>query len=145
MQHKRQSSTTADLAFYAYRDMASCDWTPFIKAAVERNPVCVRMAGSMPLDEVYAWLGQMKDVSIYDQQRLAQPDEVANYRTGDGLEKAFVLANIMRQRSPAQEVQLVADKNDITLKGPKEYHFASGKGLQKTVHIPPEGGPPVVE
>ena len=28
----RRTSVTADLAFYAYRDMQSCDWRPFIKA-----------------------------------------------------------------------------------------------------------------
>jgi hypothetical protein len=119
--------------------MASCDWLPFVKAAIERNPVCVKMAGSMPLDEVYAWLGQMKDDSIYDQQRLAQPDEVANYRTGDGLEKAFVLANIIRQRNPAQDIELTADNNHIVLKGPDEYHFASGKGFEKRVYLPADG------
>jgi hypothetical protein len=31
---KRSSNTTADLAFYAYRDMESCNWQPFVKAAV---------------------------------------------------------------------------------------------------------------
>jgi hypothetical protein len=145
LQHKRRSSTTADLAFYAYRDMASCDWLPFIKAAVERNPVSVRMAGDMSLEQVYAWLGQMNDASIYDQQRLAQPDEVANYKTGDGLEKAFVLANIIRQRDPTQDIELIADNNHIVLKGPKEYRFASGKGFEKRVFIPADGKPPMVE
>ncbi|MHC4426033.1 MAG: hypothetical protein ACYSYV_08060, partial [Planctomycetota bacterium] len=91
LQQKRQSNATADLAFYAYRDMESCDWVPFVKAAVERNPVSTEMASSMSVEQVYAWLGQMKNISIYDGKRLAQPDEVANYRTGDGLEKAFLL------------------------------------------------------
>ncbi|GAG44346.1 unnamed protein product, partial [marine sediment metagenome] len=52
----RSRSTTADLAFYTYRDMKSCDWVPFIKAAVERNPVSIQMAESMSIQEVYAWL-----------------------------------------------------------------------------------------
>ncbi|KKK71376.1 hypothetical protein LCGC14_2914530, partial [marine sediment metagenome] len=39
LQQLRRSNPTVDLAFYAYRDMVSCDWAPFIKAAVERNPV----------------------------------------------------------------------------------------------------------
>jgi len=43
----RGSNSTADLAFYAYRDIESCDWAPFIKAAVERNPVSVQMVDSM--------------------------------------------------------------------------------------------------
>jgi hypothetical protein len=145
LQHKRQSSVTADLAFYAYRDMGSCDWTPFIKAAIERNPVSVRMAGEMSLEQVYAWLGEMNDGSIYDQQRLAQPDEVANYRTGDGLEKAFVLANITRQRDRAQDIELIADNNHILLKGPEEYRFTSGKGFEKRFFIPANGKPPIIE
>ncbi|GAG38207.1 unnamed protein product, partial [marine sediment metagenome] len=51
LQNLRQSNTTADLAFYAYRDMASCDWLPFVRAAVERNPVSLELTKSMPIDE----------------------------------------------------------------------------------------------
>ena len=145
LQNKRKTNVTADLAFYAYRDMGSCDWTPFIKAAIERNPVSLRMTADMSLEQVYAWLGRMNDGSIYDQQRLAQPDEVANYRTGDGLEKAFVLANIIRQRDPGQDVELIADNNQIVLKGPEEYRFTSGKDFKKRVFIPANGKPPIVE
>lgn len=36
LQSLRSRSVTADLAFYACRDMASCDWAPFVKAAVEQ-------------------------------------------------------------------------------------------------------------
>jgi hypothetical protein len=46
LQTIRKSSPTADLAFYASRDMETCDWTPFIKAAVERNPVSLEMCTS---------------------------------------------------------------------------------------------------
>ncbi len=145
LQHKRQSNVTADLAFYAYRDMARCDWNPFIKAAVERNPVSVRMTADMSLDQVYAWLGQMSESSIYDQQRLAQPDEVANYKTGDGIEKAILLANVVRQRNPRQDIELIADKDGITLKGTGEYRFTSAKGFEKRVFIPANGKPPIVE
>jgi hypothetical protein len=145
LQRKRQSNVTADLAFYAYRDMASCDWAPFIKAAIERNPVSVGMTAQMSLDEVYAWLRQMNDSSIYDQQRVAQPDEVANYKTGDGIEKAFLLANIIRQRDPAQDIDLIADNNDIVLKAPAEYRFTSVKGFEKAIRIPAEAKSPVVK
>jgi len=34
LQAKRTVDSTVDLAFYAYRDMTSCDWHPFVKAAV---------------------------------------------------------------------------------------------------------------
>ncbi len=44
LQNLRGQSVTADLAFYAYRDMETCDWMPFLKAVVERNPVSLEMA-----------------------------------------------------------------------------------------------------
>jgi hypothetical protein len=135
LQHERKSNSTADLAFYAYRDMESCRWTPFVKAALERNPVSIRMAGAMSVDEVCDWLGQMKNISIYDSGRLAQPDEVANYRTGDGLEKAFLLANIIHERKPGQDVEITTEKNNVFLKGKKEYKFATTKRLKKTIRV----------
>jgi hypothetical protein len=139
LRHKRQSNVTADLAFYAYRDMETCDWVPFVKAAVERSPVSIRMASSKSIEEACAWLGQMPDRSIYDAKRLAQPDEVANYETGDGLEKAFSLANIIRDRDPGQEIEIAADKTDVLLRADRDYRFTSAKGLEKTVRIFPDG------
>ncbi len=136
LQQVRRSNPTADLAFYTYRDMESCDWDPFIKAAVERNPVSIQMADSMSLEEVYAWLEQMKNISIYDGRRLAQPDEVANYKTGDGLEKAFLLANVIRQRDPEQDIKITVDNNDVLLKTQSEYRFVSDKGFEKQISIP---------
>ena len=138
--HKvRQSNITADLAFYSYRDMESCNWLPFVKAAVERNPVSIQMVKAMSIKEIYAWLEQMKDDSIYDGRRLAQPDEVANYKTGDGLEKAFLLANVIRERNTEQDVEIITDKNQVILKGQSEYRFVSTKGLEKQVSISADG------
>jgi len=145
LRQKRKSNSTADLAFYAYRDMESCEWIPFIKAALERNPVSIRMAGSMSLEQAHLWLEQMQNVSIYDGKRLAQPDEVANYNTGDGLEKAFLLANIMREREPAEDIEIIAEKNDIILKGQSEYRFTSTKSLEKQIRIVAAGMLPSVE
>ncbi len=135
LQGLRRSNTTADLAFYAYRDMQSCDWEPLIKAVVERNPVSIKMAEAMSVEQVYAQLKEMENTSIYDGKRLAQPDEVANYKTGDGLEKAFLLANIIHQRNPEQDIEIVCDKNEVILKGAEKYLFESAKGLEKQVHI----------
>jgi len=109
LRQKRKTNSTADLAFYAYRDMESCEWAPFIE--------------------------KIQNVSIYDGKRLAQPDELANYKTGDGLEKAFLLANIMRERNPEQDIEIIAEKNNITLKGQNEYRFTSAKGLEKQIRI----------
>ncbi|MDH4238229.1 MAG: hypothetical protein OEW48_01570 [Phycisphaerae bacterium] len=145
LQQIRQSSITADLAFYAYRDMETSDWAPYIKAAVERNPVSIKMADSKSNDEVYTWLEQISDASIYDEKRLAQPDEVANYKTGDGLEKAFLMANVIRHRNSEQNIEIVVDKDDVILKGPGEYCFVSAKGLQKQIRISSAGAVTVVD
>ncbi|HUW19688.1 MAG TPA: hypothetical protein VMW16_10335 [Sedimentisphaerales bacterium] len=132
----RADNAAADLAFYAFRDMESCDWAPFIKAAIERNPVSIQMAESMSVDEVYTWLEQMRNISIYDGKRLAQPDEAANYKTGDGLEKAFLLANVIRQRNPEQDIEISVDNNEVVLKGQGEYRFVSDKGFRKVINLP---------
>jgi len=139
LQHVRQSNITADLAFYSYRDMESCNWLPFVKAAVQRNPVSIQMVKAMSIKEIYAWLEQMKDDSIYDDRRLAQPDEVANYKTGDGLEKAFLLANVIRERNPEQEVKIITDKEQVILKGRHEHRFVSNKNLEKSIIISTDG------
>ncbi|MHC4228639.1 MAG: hypothetical protein ACYSW0_14540 [Planctomycetota bacterium] len=145
LQQERQNNYTADLAFYAYRDVEHSDWTPFVKAAVERNPVSIQMTGSMSIDEVYGWLEQMRNVSIYDGKRLAQPDEVANFQSGDGIEKAILLANVIRERGLEQDLEIIVEGSDVVLKGEKEYVFASTKGLEKRVRICAAGAIPVAE
>jgi len=139
LQQVRRKNTTADLAFYVYRDMESCDWTPFVKAVLERNPVSLRMTESMTIQEAYSWLEKMDDHSIYDGKRLAQPDEAANYGTGDGLEKAFLLANVIRKKEPDQDIQIVVSGDEVRIKSTKKYRFASAKGLRKRVHISKTG------
>lgn len=135
----RGQNKTADLAFYAYRDMENCCWQPFVKAAVERNPVSAEKAEVMSIDEVYQWLKKMPDESIYEDKRLAQPDEVANYERGDGLEKAFVLANIVRRKRPEAEVKVISKGAEIIVSGDSEYRFDSQKGLKKEVVIASDG------
>jgi len=132
----RSENTTADLAFYAYRDAQSCDWAPFITAALQRNPVSLEMTGSMSIEQVRQWLEQMGNASIYDGMRLAQPDEVANYRTGDGIEKAFLLANVIRRRYPQRSIDIRVDNADVTLSADDRYSFKSQKNLTKTVEMP---------
>ncbi len=139
LQDLRQRSVAADLAFYAYRDMETCDWVPFVKAAVERNPVSLSMAADKSVADVYSLLKELDDVSIYEGKRLAQPDEVVNYRTGDGLEKAFVLADVVRQKSLQENIEIIADANQAVLKASSEFRFGSSKGLKKQVRISPDG------
>jgi len=135
----RRRSATADLAFYACRDMETCDWAPFVKASVERSPVSLAIAEPMSVDEVYAWLKKMDGVSMYEGKRLACPDEVANYNTGDGLEKAFFLANVIRQKFPQEGIEIAVGDGLVVLKGAGEYRFGSSKGLKKEIHISPAG------
>ena len=135
LQQLRTSNSTADLAFYAYRDMGTCDWTPFVKAAVERNSVSIEMTSNMSVEQAYDWLSGLANESIYPDKRLAQPDEVANYGRGDGIEKALTLANVIRQRSPEQDTEIVVQRNSVVLKGQNEYSFLSGKEFQKRITI----------
>jgi hypothetical protein len=94
----RNHSTTVDLAFYAGRQMDSCDWKPFLKAAFERNPVSVDYFREMEMDQVYSVLSGWPDESIYEGNGLAMPDEVVNYQRGEGIEKAITFINIAKSR-----------------------------------------------
>jgi len=132
----RKSSTTADLAFYAYRDMESCDWEPFIKAAIERNPVSIEAAKEKTIQQAYDWLSDMPNESIYDGKRLAQPDEVVNYSTGDGVEKALTLADIIRDRKGEQQIKISITYQKVAVKADQEYEFTSNKSFDKKLTIP---------
>jgi hypothetical protein len=127
----RDKNATADLAFYAYRDMTSCDWQPFIKSAMERSPVSIEKTKDKSIDECYDWLQSMPNESIYDGQRLAQPDEVANYERADGIEKAITLANIMHKRTPQQKIEIDIRGDVVTI---EKYKFESLKGFTKTIN-----------
>ncbi|MBI5009415.1 MAG: hypothetical protein HZB98_07155 [Bacteroidia bacterium] len=41
------------LTQYVYRDMERIDWRPFIKAAIERNPVCFNDLSGKDIDQIY--------------------------------------------------------------------------------------------
>jgi len=139
LRHIRTKNTTADLAFYVWRDMESCDWAPFVKAAVERSPVSIALTSSMSVEQVYDWLRQMPDTSIYDGKRLAQPDEVANYKTGDGLEKALLLANVIRSRTPKGDINMLVNGDVVLLRAENDYAFVSQKNLENKIQISANG------
>jgi len=134
----RGKNLTANLAFYAYRDMTRCDWRPFVKAAIERCPVSIEKYTDNTIDAVYNQLIEMPNESIYDGPRLAQPDEVANFNTGDGIEKAFTLANILRQHQPDEAIEIHIAKNKAIVISGKEYTFSTSKGLEQTIQISSE-------
>ncbi len=136
LQSIRTKSLTADLAFYAYRDMDTCDWEPFLKAAMQRCPVSVNACKGMTAEQVYQWLAAMSNESIYEGNRLAQPDEVANYMTGDGIEKAITMANILCAENPELTVNLTIDNKEAILSAEsKKYFFVSSKNFQKNLKL----------
>ncbi|MBN2665661.1 MAG: hypothetical protein JXR67_04065 [Bacteroidales bacterium] len=129
-------SEMALLTMYVYRQMDMIDWIPFIKASMERNPVCFSELDSMLVDEVYSILGTMPDESIYDSNRLALPDEVWNFRRGDGVEKALMLADFIVMKYPGSPVQIeISDSRVVLRYRNEEYPFQSSKGFRKLIVI----------
>lgn len=143
----RASNEMAHLAFYAYRDLNRTEPEPFLKAALERCPVSV--AGCVGLDDasVIQRVYSLDDDSIYDEDgRLSQPDEVWNYKRGDGVEKALLLANVLRARHPCTDMSIEVTPASATLRVAAEkgstssesqtYHFTSNKKLRpQTWHL----------
>ncbi len=133
---KSSISETALLSLYAYRQMDKIDWKPFMKTALERNPVSVEGLKGKPVDEVYQLLLDMSNESIYDDKRLAQPDEVWNFAHGDGVEKAILFANFLCNEKGQTHLTINIDKANITLtSNAKQYTFYSDKGLEKQVDV----------
>jgi hypothetical protein len=129
----RTVNPVADLAFYAYRDLNRTDPAPFLKAAMERSPVSVAATGKMSEGDVELAVRALADESIYDETgRLAQPDEVWNYRRGDGVEKALLLANILKSRQPGTPMRLTVGGPQAVLEaGGRRFEFDSSKGLHR--------------
>lgn len=133
MKDIRGGNDTADIAFYAYRDLNCTEPWPFLVAAMQRNPVSVGGTRELGNDDLRRKIGAMPDESIYDGPgRLAQPDEVWNYGRGDGLEKSVLLANILHSRMPGEEMAIEVYPDRACLKvGQDAYDFSSRKGLKE--------------
>jgi hypothetical protein len=124
-----RADTTIDLAFYAGRFMDVCDWTPFFKAVFERNPVSLVFFGEKDLNAVYQEMEQWPDESIYEGNRLALPDEVVNFKRGDGIEKAITLIHLARSRHHEYTVQ--QNSGQIVVKsGMNQFCFTTHKALK---------------
>lgn len=105
----RDKNITADLAITAFRDLKNSPWKPFLKAALERNPVSIHNTVNLSVKDAFNKLSSFESTSIYPGvSRLAQPDEVWNFQRGDGLEKAICLINILKNRYPDDLPQLKA-------------------------------------
>jgi hypothetical protein len=123
---------TADLAFAAFRDLNRSPWKPFIKAALERNPVSAAGLKQGAINDAYQALKALPDESIFaEPARIAQPDEVWNFKRGDGLEKAITLANAIRNKEPDARLRIEGSGGKVTLvwtgKDGGEFTFDSRK------------------
>ena len=134
LESMREDHPVADLAIYATRDMNRCDWAPFLKAAWERNTASIAAARHMSDEEVLTEVQGWSDESIYNGSRLAQPDEVWNFRRGDGVEKAILLANVLGPRHPESKrsVKVAADHCVLQI-GDLKKRLASRKPLRENV------------
>jgi len=90
-------------------------------------------------DAIYQWLSGMADQSIYEDQRLAQPDEVVNFRSGDGLEKAFAMANVLRHLQPDQGIEVHVDGAQAVVQAEGTFTFSSVKDLHQRIVIQSNG------
>ena len=137
----RDKNVTVDLAFYALRDMTRCDWRPFVKAAIERSPVSAEKVQGMDAEGIHNWLAGLPGASIYDGTRVAQPDEVANYNTGDGIEKAFLMASVLSRRGEQKRFTLSIrpEKATLTTGDGKTFEYDSRKGLTAELVIDEKG------
>jgi hypothetical protein len=129
-------SEMAHLTLYAYRDMERTDWRPFIKAAIERNPVCHEPLRGLSAKEIHETIVRLENESIYDSGRMAQPDEVWNFGRGDGAEKAFLMADALLFNDPAAEVSITLHGDQaIVGQGGDQFRFVTSMGHQKKILI----------
>ncbi len=134
--NERDNSEAALLSLYVYRQMDAIDWRPFVKAVIERNPVSFMDLYEKNNYEVYSLLKELPMDSIYDGNRLALPDEVWNFKRGDGVEKAFLLADFIHHKDKSSIVTISIDNEKVLLtSGGHDFHFISKKSLKKSIQI----------
>jgi len=134
----RSENRTADLALYAYRDLTRISYKPFLKACIERNPVCIDALDQMSETVLIETIRDLPAESIYDDRgRLSQPDEVWNYGRGDGLEKIILLATVIYAQTGTElSIEITADKAILTT-DQTTIGFPTAKGLApQTWHWP---------
>ncbi len=133
---KSDQSELSELTLYIYRKMDMISWLPFIKAAIERNPVCFTDLNDKGISEVYSILLKMPEESIYEGERLALPDEVWNFRRGDGIEKALLMADYLINIDKSSEIMIMIDNQNVNLSfSGKNYHFGSQKNFTRSISI----------
>jgi hypothetical protein len=64
------------------------------------------------------------------------PDEVWNFRRGDGIEKAFLLADFLLHKDKSSTVSIEIENKKVLLSSEgHEFHFLSHKNLTKSIQI----------
>lgn len=137
-----QNQLIASLSLHAYRMMDKISWIPYLKAALERNPVSVNALKEISMAEIYKIILSLPEVSIYDEQRLAQPDEVWNFQRGEGIEKTMLMLNILLDRQEAEKkyALLIEDgKSQILVDDQLMYEFTTEKRLKKRLLLDAKG------
>ena len=137
IEKKSAINEVAQLALFAARRMDLVDWQPFVKAVVERNPVCVDALKNLSVPEIYETLKKLPSKSIYNESnRLALPDEVWNFQIGDGLEKAFAMAAAIVNKNSGNTVKLTCLENLAKLEFNGEtFEFPTAKNLEISIDI----------
>ncbi len=129
-------SELSQLVLYIYRQMDMIDWLPFLKASIERNPVCFTDLDGKDIDDVFHILKDIPDSSIYDGHRLALPDEVWNFKMGDGIEKSILMAGWIIHCDNSAVVGIEISGCNVTLSfSDKKFRFSSHKDLKKSIAI----------
>ena len=129
-------SELCNLVLYVYRQMDKIEWLPFLKAAIERNPVCFTELNGKECSEVYEILKGIPDESIYTEKRLALPDEVWNFKRGDGIEKALLLADFLMKKDSSSNISIEIDNKKVRLTfNGREFYFTSHKSFKKSIRI----------
>ncbi|MDG5816108.1 hypothetical protein QA601_13525 [Chitinispirillales bacterium ANBcel5] len=117
LQSIRNENETVDLAFSAFRDLTLSPWKPFLKAALQRNPVSTESLNQYDIDQMYTKLSSLPNYSIYQEPtRLAQPDEVWNFSTGDGLERSLCFMNAVKSKYSDSEVEIQIDGKHVLVR-----------------------------
>ncbi len=82
-------------------------------------------------------LKQFPDESIYDGNRLALPDEVWNFRRGDGIEKAILLADFLLHKDKSSTVAIEIDNKEVVCYHRVDMNFISLpiKNMKKSIQI----------
>ncbi len=130
LESRRTDNEVADLAFLAYREIKGKDYLKaFLKAALDRNPVTLVGSKNMSIDDAFLYLNGLGNTSIYSDNRLAQPDEVWNFSTGDGLEKGIALLDITRNRGLESWLETSDGSAKIIVDG-HIYEFKTDKSVE---------------